>query len=69
MREEPKFIRLRLWENGLEAYPTNISQWKQHSPILGPSAAMSIQDNPRLGREHAAIRTEVLNIEATLAMP
>jgi hypothetical protein len=30
---------------------------------------MSIQDNPRFGREHAAIRTEVLNIEATLAMP
>jgi hypothetical protein len=45
VREEPKFIRLRLWRNGLEAYPTNVFQREQHRPILGPMAAPSIQDN------------------------
>jgi hypothetical protein len=45
VREEPKFIRLRLWGNGLEAYPTNVFQREQHRPILGPMTTPSIQDN------------------------
>jgi hypothetical protein len=45
VREEPKFIRLRLWGNGLEAYPTNAFQGEQHRTMLRPMMTPSIQDN------------------------